>query len=70
MHGVGWNGSTSLPVTCLSITSNTPCTVSFTPTADHLNVPGGVYTYGCTHTECAPTLAVHNAMTGTITIVP
>jgi hypothetical protein len=44
--------------------------VSFTPTADLLNVPGGVYTYGCTHTECAPTLALHNAMTGTITIVP
>jgi PKD repeat protein len=69
-HGVGWNGTSNLPVACTAITANAPCTVNFTPTADQLNVPGGVYMYSCTHTECAPSLAVHNTMTGTITIVP
>jgi len=52
------------------ITSSHPCTVTFTPTAGLLGFPGPTYTYGCTQTQCAPTLTVHNGMTGTITIVP
>ena len=49
-----------------------PCTVTFTPTAAMLSPTfgGPVYTYHCTQTMCAPTLGVHNNLTGTITIVP
>ncbi len=66
-HGVG--GLALLGITqCDVITANLPCTVSFTPTANM--VAASPYTYACTHTECAPTLAQHNGMTGTITIVP
>jgi PKD repeat protein len=54
------------------ITASHPCVVTFTPTASMLNsVFGGpTYTYGCTQTQCAPTLPVHDGMIGTITIVP
>ena len=54
------------------ITASHPCVVTFTPTAAMLGSTfgGPTYTYGCTQTQCAPTLAVHNSMTGTITIVP
>jgi PKD repeat protein len=49
-----------------------PCVVTFTPTAAMLSPASGgpVYTYFCTQTMCAPTLAVHNLLSGTITIVP
>ena len=54
------------------ITSSHPCVVTFTPTAAMLNplFGGPTYTYGCTQTQCAPTLPVHDGMIGTITIVP
>ncbi len=70
-HGVDWSASAAFDVSaCGFITANQPCTVHVTPTADLAGVQGGVYTYHCTHTECAPSLALHNSMTGTITIVP
>ncbi len=70
-HGVDWSAAAPFDVSaCGTITANQPCTVHVTPTADLAGVQGGVYTYHCTHTECAPNLAVHNSMTGTITIVP
>ncbi|HTS02449.1 MAG TPA: hypothetical protein VMN04_07995, partial [Thermoanaerobaculia bacterium] len=70
-HGIGGDAVSFLGITqCDVITPNVPCTVNFTPTANLLNFQGGVFTYNCTHTECAPTLAQHNMMTGTITIVP
>ena len=70
-HGIGGDAVAFLGITqCDVIMPSRPCTVNFTPTANMLNFLGGVYTYSCTHTECAPTLAVHNSMTGTITIVP
>ncbi len=48
------------------ITSNRPYVVNFTPTASMV----GVHTYACTVTMCAPAQNVHDAMTGTLTIVP
>jgi PKD repeat protein len=71
IHGIGGDAANLLGITqCDPITASQPCTVTFTPTANLLNVQGGVYTYSCTHTECAPNQTVHNKMTGTITIVP
>ncbi len=64
-HGVGGLAVLGIPQTDL-ITSNRPYVVDFTPTASMI----GTHTYGCTVTQCAPTLAVHDSMTGTITIVP
>jgi PKD repeat protein len=70
-HGVDWSAAAAFDVSaCSSITANQPCTVHVTPTANLAGVQDGVYTYHCTHTECAPNLVVHNSMTGTITIVP
>jgi PKD repeat protein len=68
-HGIG--GIAVLGITqCDVFTANSPCTVSFTPTAGMLNFPGPVYTYACTQTQCAPSQAVHDSMQGTLTIVP
>ncbi|HEX7528016.1 MAG TPA: PKD domain-containing protein, partial [Thermoanaerobaculia bacterium] len=64
-HGIGGLAVLGIPQTDL-ITSNRPYVVSFTPTATMV----GVWTYACTVTQCAPTQAVHDGMTGTITIVP
>jgi PKD repeat protein len=49
-----------------NITPNRPYVVAFTPSAGMV----GVHTYACTVTQCAPSQAVHDSMTGTITIVP
>ncbi|MGE5716236.1 MAG: PKD domain-containing protein [Acidobacteriota bacterium] len=66
-HGIG--GLALLGITqCNLITANLPCTVNLTPTVNML--AGSPYTYNCTQTTCAPDLAIHNGMTGTITIVP
>jgi PKD repeat protein len=66
-HGVG--GLALLGITqCDVITASLPCTVNLTPTANM--VAGSPYTYNCTQTTCAPNLAIHNGMSGTITIVP
>jgi hypothetical protein len=70
-HGIGGDAVSFLGITqCDVIRSVQPCTVNFTPTANLLNFQGGVFTYKCTQTTCAPTLAIHDGMTGTITIVP
>ncbi|HEX7614395.1 MAG TPA: PKD domain-containing protein [Thermoanaerobaculia bacterium] len=54
------------------ITASRPCVVTFTPTASMLGTTfgGPTYTYFCSQTLCAPTQAVHDSMTATITIVP
>jgi PKD repeat protein len=66
-HGVG--GLAILGISqCDLITSNLPCTVNLTPTANM--VAGSPYRYNCTQQSCAPTLAQHDNMSGTITIVP
>ena len=66
-HGIG--GLAVLGITqCNLITATLPCTVNLTPTANM--VAGSPYTYNCTQTTCAPILANHNNMSGTITIVP
>ena len=72
-HGVGGLASIGIGTECDVIRSNQPCTVSITPTAGMLNTQvlvGGHYTYVCTQSTCAPSQAVHDAMQGTITIVP
>ena len=54
-----------------SIIPSHACTVTFTPTSFSLNnQPVGGWQYACTQTACAPLLAQHNNMTGTIVIVP
>jgi PKD repeat protein len=69
-HGIG--GIAVLGITqCDVITPSLPCTANFTPTQGMLTGFGGpTYTYACTQTNCAPSQAIHNGMTGTITIVP
>ena len=70
-HGIGGDAASFLGITqCDPFTANRPCTVNFTPTPDLLTFQGGVYTYNCTQTTCAPTQVLHDSMTGTITIVP
>ncbi|MEO8054081.1 MAG: PKD domain-containing protein [Acidobacteriota bacterium] len=69
-HGVGGLATLGIGTDCDVIRANQPCTVSFTPTAGMLNFPGPLYTYVCTQSTCAPSQAVHDAMQGTITIVP
>lgn len=69
-HGVGGLATLGIGTECDVIRANQPCTVSFTPTAGMLNFPGPLYTYVCTQSTCAPSQAVHDAMQGTITIVP
>ncbi len=70
-HGIGGDAVSFLGITqCDTIRSVQPCTVNFTPTANLLNFQGGVFRYNCTQTTCAPTQAIHDGMTGTITIVP
>jgi PKD repeat protein len=64
-HGLGGLAVLGIAQTDL-ITSNRPYVVNFTPTAGMV----GVWTYACTVTQCAPTQAVHDSMTGTLTIVP
>ena len=71
-HGIGGQVVSFLGITqCDIIRAVQPCTVNFTPTASMLTfLPGGVYAYNCTQTTCAPTQALHDSMTATITIVP
>jgi hypothetical protein len=72
-HGVSAIGSLGIGAQCDVITANSPCTVSLTPTTQMLNtqvLAGGNFLYSCTQSSCAPSQAVHNNMTGTITIVP
>jgi hypothetical protein len=70
-HGIAGDAASFLNITqCEVITANVPCTVNFTPTANLLNFQGGVFTYSCSQTQCAPSQPVHQGMTGTITIVP
>ncbi len=71
-HGIGGDAVSFLGITQCDVITATrpPCTVSFTPTANLLNFQGGVFRYNCTQTTCAPSQAVHDSMTGTITIVP
>jgi PKD repeat protein len=64
-HGIGGLAVLGIAQTD-TITSNRPYVVNFTPTANMV----GVWTYACTVTQCAPTQAVHDSMTGTLTIVP
>jgi PKD repeat protein len=69
-HGIG--GLAVLGITqCDFIQPILPCTATFTPTTGMLNgQPPGGYVYACTKTECAPTQAQHDGMTGIIVIVP
>jgi PKD repeat protein len=65
MHGIG--GLAVLGITqCDLIPPQRACVVNFTPTSSMV----GTWTYACTQTQCAPIKAVHDNMTGMITIVP
>ena len=69
-HGVGGEAASFLGVSCDVVTPSMPCTVNLTPTTAMLTfLAGGVYPYACTQATCAPTLSLHQGMTGTITIV-
>lgn len=66
-HGIG--GLAFLGITqCDLFAPGHPCTVNFTPTT--AMVSGSPWQYACTQTNCAPSQALHDSMTGVIVIAP
>jgi PKD repeat protein len=61
----GLQGLELLGITqCDLIPPQIPCTINFTPTVTMF----GTWTYSCNQTQCAPTMALHNGMTGVFQI--